>query len=197
MCHSATVWANAIMHAGTGVDAFLRTNLEWLAKATNWAKFGATAGLGVIQRGSVADGRSRSLLSPYLPAAPGSSTGSPYSEGGALYALGLIHANSAQGAQQLLIDSLRATQHEVGERVGGVEGGGGGALAMSCWGLIPGVPVPKAPVHWEASAHAAPPSRAPLYHRRGACGREQDSCRARAASLGLLSVSLTVCRSTL
>lgn len=119
VCHSATVWANAIMHAGTGVDAFLRTNLEWLAKATNWAKFGATAGLGVIQRGSVADGRSRSLLSPYLPAAPGSSTGSPYSEGGALYALGLIHVNSGAGAAQLLTDSLRATQHEVGPGVRG------------------------------------------------------------------------------
>ena len=51
VCHSATVFANAIAHAGTGVDTFLRDNLDWLAKATNWAKFSATAGRGVIHRG--------------------------------------------------------------------------------------------------------------------------------------------------
>lgn len=51
VCHSAVIFANAIMHAGTTVDAFLRENLDWLSRATNWAKFGATAGLGVIHRG--------------------------------------------------------------------------------------------------------------------------------------------------
>lgn len=50
VCHSATIAANALMHAGTTVDSFLRSNLDWLAKATNWAKFGATASLGVIHR---------------------------------------------------------------------------------------------------------------------------------------------------
>lgn len=44
VCHSATVFANSLMHCGTTVDAFLRENLEWLKKATNWAKFSATAG---------------------------------------------------------------------------------------------------------------------------------------------------------
>lgn len=53
VCHSATIAANALMHAGTTVDTFLRTNLEWLAKATNWAKFSATASLGVIHRWAV------------------------------------------------------------------------------------------------------------------------------------------------
>lgn len=48
--HSATIAANALMHAGTTVDTFLRSNLDWLAKATNWAKFSATASLGVIHR---------------------------------------------------------------------------------------------------------------------------------------------------
>lgn len=51
VCHSAVIFANAIMHSGTTVDSFLRDNLEWLSRATNWAKFGATAGLGVIHRG--------------------------------------------------------------------------------------------------------------------------------------------------
>lgn len=44
VCHGATVFANALMHCGTTVDSFLRENLDWLAKATNWAKFSATAG---------------------------------------------------------------------------------------------------------------------------------------------------------
>ena len=54
VCHSATIFANAIMHSGTTVDAFLRENLDWLSRATNWAKFSATAGLGVIHRGHLA-----------------------------------------------------------------------------------------------------------------------------------------------
>ncbi len=50
VAHSATLLANALMHAGTTVDTFLRDNLDWLSRATNWAKFSATAGLGVIHR---------------------------------------------------------------------------------------------------------------------------------------------------
>ncbi|KAL4423070.1 hypothetical protein ABPG77_005875 [Micractinium sp. CCAP 211/92] len=111
VCHSATVFANSLMHCGTTVDAFLRENLEWLKKATNWAKFSATAGLGVIHRGNV--GKSRTVMSAYLPSAPGGTTPSPYSEGGALYALGLIHTSHGQGVQQFLLESLRATQNEV------------------------------------------------------------------------------------
>jgi hypothetical protein len=41
------------MHAGTTKDTFLRENLEWLSRATNWAKFSATAGLGVIHKASL------------------------------------------------------------------------------------------------------------------------------------------------
>lgn len=55
MCHSATIFANAMMHSGTTVDAFLRENLDWLGRATNWAKFSATAGLGVIHRGHLSE----------------------------------------------------------------------------------------------------------------------------------------------
>lgn len=54
--HSATILANAVMHAGTSIDTFLRENLEWLSRATNWAKFSATAGLGVIHRGQLQQG---------------------------------------------------------------------------------------------------------------------------------------------
>ena len=53
--HSAIIFANALMHCGTTVDSFLRDNLDWLSRATNWAKFSATAGLGVIHRGHLAE----------------------------------------------------------------------------------------------------------------------------------------------
>ncbi|OQR88690.1 26S proteasome non-ATPase regulatory subunit, partial [Thraustotheca clavata] len=91
--HNAAVCSHALMHCGTTVDTFLRENLEWLGKASNWAKFTATASIGVIHKGHVRE--SMNLLAPYLPTTPGvpSQTANPYSEGGALYALGLIHAN--------------------------------------------------------------------------------------------------------
>ncbi|KAK4266486.1 hypothetical protein QN277_027398 [Acacia crassicarpa] len=111
VCHSATIYANAIMHAGTTVDTFLRENLDWLSRATNWAKFSATAGLGVIHRGHLQQGRS--LMAPYLPQGGSGGGGSPYSEGGALYALGLIHANHGEGIKQFLRDSMRTTTVEV------------------------------------------------------------------------------------
>ncbi|KAF9610742.1 hypothetical protein IFM89_024598 [Coptis chinensis] len=111
VCHSATIYANAMMHAGTTVDTFLRENLDWLSRATNWAKFSATAGLGVIHRGHLQQGRS--LMAPYLPQSGAAGGGSPYSEGGALYALGLIHANHGEGIKQFLRDSLRSTNVEV------------------------------------------------------------------------------------
>ncbi|VAH09610.1 unnamed protein product [Triticum turgidum subsp. durum] len=111
VCHSATICSNAIMHAGTTVDTFLRENLEWLSKATNWAKFSATAGLGVIHRGHLQQGRA--LMAPYLPQNGAVGGGSPFSEGGALYALGLIHANHGEGIKQFLRESLRNTSAEV------------------------------------------------------------------------------------
>lgn len=87
--HNATVMAHAMMQCGTTSDVFLRKNLDWLAKAANWAKFSATASLGVIHKGQIAE--SKLVLGTYLPQAGG--RGSPYSEGGALYGMGLIHAN--------------------------------------------------------------------------------------------------------
>merc|ERR1712034_156617 len=37
ICHTATVIANGLMHSGTTHDQFLRDNLDWLSRATNWA----------------------------------------------------------------------------------------------------------------------------------------------------------------
>lgn len=132
--HNALTLQNAFMHAGTTSDTFLRENLEWLALASNWSKFSATAGLGVIHKGHFVEGMN--ILGPYLPQ-PGVESGIPgavYSEGGALYALGLINAGCGSGRQVegYLRDALKATQNEVvqhGAALGlGVAGMGGKSL---------------------------------------------------------------------
>ncbi|KAF7725612.1 proteasome regulatory particle base subunit [Apophysomyces ossiformis] len=108
--HSAVTFANAFMHAGTTSDEFLRQNLGWLSRATNWSKFSATAALGVIHKGQLA--QSMNLLSPYLPQ-EGSSGGSAYSEGGSLYALGLINANHGSDVLDFLKNALKNAQSDV------------------------------------------------------------------------------------
>ncbi|KAI9004255.1 26S proteasome non-ATPase regulatory subunit 1 [Gaertneriomyces semiglobifer] len=107
--HSAITFANAFMNAGTTSDVFLRQNLDWLSRATNWTKFSATAGLGVIHKGQLTQGMA--LLAPYLPREGVS--GSAYSEGGALFAMGLIHTNHGQGVVEYLKNALASTQVEV------------------------------------------------------------------------------------
>jgi len=101
------------MHAGTTSDVFLRDNLEWLALASNWSKFSATAGLGVIHKGYFEQGLT--ILGPYLPQSGGESNmaGANYSEGGALYALGLINAGCGSDVTTYLRDALKAAQGEV------------------------------------------------------------------------------------
>ncbi|KDE05351.1 hypothetical protein MVLG_04266 [Microbotryum lychnidis-dioicae p1A1 Lamole] len=110
--HSAVTFMNAFANAGTTSDQFLRENLDWLQRASNWSKFSATAALGVIHKGNLAQGKA--ILEPYLPRA-GTGSSSFYSEGGSLYALGLVHANHG-GAETTtyLKDALKAgTQNEV------------------------------------------------------------------------------------
>lgn len=86
------------MHCGTTVDRFFRENSTWVGKATHWAKFSATAHHGVVHKGHRAN--AMNLLSAYLPnEASAGVTESPYVEGGALYALGLIHANRGAAAK--------------------------------------------------------------------------------------------------
>ncbi|TCD63328.1 proteasome regulatory particle base subunit [Steccherinum ochraceum] len=130
--HNALTLQNAFMHAGTTSDAFLRENLEWLGLASNWSKFTATAALGVIHKGHFQEGMN--ILGPYLPQANAGDSGIPgaqYSEGGALYALGLIHAGCGSGrsVEAYLRDALKNAAAEVvqhGAALGlGVAGMGG------------------------------------------------------------------------
>lgn len=101
------------MHAGTTFDGFLRDNLEWLALATNWAKFSATAALGVIHKGYFQEGMN--ILGPYLPQQDTESqiAGAVYSEGGALYALGLINAGGNGDTAVYLSETLKSSVNEI------------------------------------------------------------------------------------
>ncbi|KZP16841.1 hypothetical protein FIBSPDRAFT_912172 [Athelia psychrophila] len=127
--HTALTLQNAFMHSGTTSDVFLRENLEWLGLASNWSKFSATAALGVIHKGYIEEGMT--ILGPYLPQAGVDNTmhGAQYSEGGALYALGLINAGSGKNVESFLRESLKSAQGEVvqhGAALGlGVAGMGG------------------------------------------------------------------------
>ena len=120
-------FANAFANAGTTSDQFLRDNLDWLAKASNWSKFSATAALGVIHKGNIAQGMT--ILQPYLPPESGAGS-SVYSEGGSLFALGLIHANMGSGALEYLRKSLKGTQAEVVQH--------GAALGLGVAGMATG-----------------------------------------------------------
>lgn len=114
VCHTATVIANSFMHCGTTSDQFLRDNLEWLARATNWAKFTATASLGVIHKGH--EKEALQLMATYLP--KDTSPGSAYQEGGGLYALGLIHANHGGDIIDYLLNQLKNASNDVSTRMG-------------------------------------------------------------------------------
>ena len=125
--HSGVTFANAFMNSGTTNDSFFRDNLEWLSKAVNWSKFSATAALGAIHRGNL--GQGQNLLKPYLPQDP-SSGGSPYSQGGSLYALGLIYTNHGHHVLDYLRDNFKKATEEVVQH--------GGALGLGVAGMATG-----------------------------------------------------------
>jgi 26S proteasome regulatory subunit N2 len=119
------------MHAKTANDDFFRQNLEWLGKAVNWSKFTATAALGVIHQGNV--NQVDRLLNPYLPKATAGgapATGSPYSQGGSLYAYGLVCANHKGKAVEFIRKLFKEATEEVVQH--------GGALGLGVAGMASG-----------------------------------------------------------
>eukprot|EP00118_Oscarella_pearsei_P025711 m.308636 g.308636 ORF g.308636 m.308636 type:complete len:963 (+) comp44414_c0_seq1:75-2963(+) len=126
VCHTATVIANGYMCCGTTIDSFLRENLEWLGKATNWARFSAIASLGLIHKGH--EKESLSIMSTYLPKE--SASASVYSDGGSLFALGLIHANHGGPITEYLLNQLKEASNEV-VRHGGCLGLGLAAMGSA------------------------------------------------------------------
>lgn len=129
--HTAVTLCTGFMHAKTANDDFFRQNLEWLGKAVNWSKFTATAALGVIHQGNI--NQVDRLLSPYLPksaAAGAPATGSPYSQGGSLYAYGLVCANHKGKAVDFIREKFKEATEEVVQH--------GGALGLGVAGMASG-----------------------------------------------------------
>ena len=128
--HTAVTLSCGFMNAGTMNANFFRDNLDWLGKAVNWSKFTATAALGVIHRGDLENGQT--LLKPYLPkdTVEGANTGSVYSQGGSLYAMGLIYANHETFALELIRDHFKKATEEVVQH--------GGALGLGVAGMATG-----------------------------------------------------------
>ena len=126
--HTAVTLSCGFMNAGTLNDSFYRDNLEWLGKAVNWSKFTATASLGVIHRGNL--GAGQRILQPYLPKENSNSPSSVYSQGGALYAMGLIYANHQTDALENIRTHFKKASEEVVQH--------GGALGLGVAGMATG-----------------------------------------------------------
>jgi len=110
--NNSLICCNALMHCGTTIDQFLRDNLEWMARAAHWCKFTATASVGMIHHKHLAE--SMNILQRYLPG----SGGGPYQEGGALYALGLIHVGDSSDLtcgeiRSYLLKHLQSASNEI------------------------------------------------------------------------------------
>lgn len=116
VCHLAVVLANSLMNSHSSNDSFLKENMEWLGKATNWARFTSAATLGVIHMGNTEKGLE--IMKPYLP---GSAVPSIYAQAGGYYGLGLIYANTnddyilnfLQDAQIMPSNSREVFQHGI------------------------------------------------------------------------------------
>ncbi|KAG8533085.1 uncharacterized protein KY384_001868 [Bacidia gigantensis] len=126
--HTAVTLSCGFMNAGTLNDSFYRDNLEWLGKAVNWSKFTATASFGVIHRGNLGNGQR--ILQPYLPRDNASGPTSVYSQGGALYAMGLIYANHQTDALDNIRNHFKNATEEVVQH--------GGALGLGVAGMATG-----------------------------------------------------------
>ncbi|RKP20282.1 26S proteasome regulatory complex, non-ATPase subcomplex, Rpn2/Psmd1 subunit [Rozella allomycis CSF55] len=106
------MFSHAFMNAGTTDDTFLRNNVEWMQKASLWSKFSVTASLGVIHKGQVKE--AFNILKPYLP--QNGVAGSAYSEGGSLYALGLMscgnYSEESRKISEYLMNALKNNHDE-------------------------------------------------------------------------------------
>ena len=101
--HLGVIFLNSLLNSHTGNDKFLKDNIKWVAKASNWARFCTTSSLGAIHMGNIEKGVD--IMKPYLPGT--TSMPSAYAQGGAYYGLGLIYANTNdQNILKLLMDAL-------------------------------------------------------------------------------------------
>jgi len=101
------------MYCGTTSDRFLRENVAWMGKASNWSKFAVVAGMGVVHKGNVE--QALTVYEPYLPNPQRGAASNPFEGGGALYGLGLVFANcggtGAGDTKNRLLQELNSSVH--------------------------------------------------------------------------------------
>ena len=107
--HLGVILTHSLLNSHTGNDKFLKDNITWVSKATNWARFCATSSLGVTHMGNVKKGQD--IMRPYLPG--NSQTTSIYAYGGAYYGIGLIYANTNDAnIKNMLLSALELRGNE-------------------------------------------------------------------------------------
>ena len=84
------ILTNSFSNTHTGNEELIQKHKDFVSKATNWARFVATATLGAIHMGD--NKNYKEIFRDYLPG--GSRARSIYCLGGAYYGIGLIHAGT-------------------------------------------------------------------------------------------------------
>ena len=51
--HLGVILTHSLINSHTGNDKFLKDSIQWVSKATNWARFCATSSLGVTHMGNI------------------------------------------------------------------------------------------------------------------------------------------------
>lgn len=92
IAHGSAILGLSMLQAYTQDDSFLKVkeNLEWAGKCTHWNKFSSIASLGLIYK----DTRDKSIFTKFLPESNAGDASNNYSNGGALYGLGLLYTGT-------------------------------------------------------------------------------------------------------
>lgn len=99
--HGSAILGLSMLQAFTQDDAFLKVkeNLEWAGKSTHWNKFSSISSLGLIYKNH----KDKSVFAKFLPENNAGDGINHYSNGGALYGLGLLYTGTAN---QTILDYI-------------------------------------------------------------------------------------------
>ena len=97
------ILAHSFLNSHTGDESFMKDNMPFISKATNWARFTTAASLGVVHMGNTEKGLEK--MKDFCTG--GAQASSIYTAGGGYYGVGLIYAGTGdEGAIKFLNDAL-------------------------------------------------------------------------------------------
>lgn len=128
---NAGLCAYAFMNAGTGINTYLTTKdgKDFLKPSNNWSRFSAAAAYGVVYKGTEDSKRVQSFL-PKVDLSQNSAAG-PFSDGGGLYALGLV--NTGAGASKHLDYLATVLQDAIDLKLGDAPDEGMSGFKLKAW----------------------------------------------------------------